>query len=208
MSDGYAAYKQVAKTHAITHLCCWAHVRRKFVEAQKAQPKGKTGRADLVISLIAKLYAVEKRHKASEIDPRHLARATDSVSTLQTLKAWLDKTQPQVPPTNTLGKAITYTLKYWSELTQYINNGAWPIDNNLAENAIRPFVIGRKAWLFSNSQRGATASANLYSLIETAKANEREPYQYLSWLFERLPTTAADDYEKLTPWNMPLAQNL
>ncbi len=69
-------------------------------------------------------------------------------------------------------------------------------------------MIGRKAWLFINSQRGATASANLYSLIETAKANEREPYQYLSWLFEMLPTTEADDYEKLMPWNMPLAQDL
>ena len=208
MSDGYAAYKQVAKTHAITHLCCWAHARRKFVEAQKAQPKGKTGRADLAISLIAKLYAVEKRHRASEIDTRQLARASDSVSTLQTLKAWLDKTQPQVPPTNTLGKAIAYTLKYWPELTQYTNNGAWPIDNNLAENAIRPFVIGRKAWLFSNSQRGATASANLYSLIETAKANGRGPYQYLSWLFKRLPTTEAEGYEQLMPWNMPLTQDL
>lgn len=150
--------------------------------------------------------SIERRSVGSSC--RHKARATDSVSTLQTLKAWLDKTQPQVPPTNALGKAIAYTLKYWPELTQYTNNGAWPIDNNLAENAIRPFVIGRKAWLFSNSQRGATASANLYSLIETAKANDREPYQYLSWLFERLPTTEADDYEKLMPWNMLLAQDL
>ena len=85
-----------------------------------------------------------------------------------------------------------------------LNDSPEPIDNNPAENAIRPFVIGRKAWLFSNSQRGATASAHLYSLIETAKANAREPYQYLSWLFERLPTTNADDYETLMPWNMPL----
>jgi hypothetical protein len=86
---------------------------------------------------------------------------------------------------------------------RYTENGNWPIDNNLAENAIRPFVIGRKAWLFSNSQRGATASANLYSLIETAKANHREPYQYLSWLFERLPTADLDDCDVLMPWNAP-----
>lgn len=206
MSDGYIAYKQFDHISGVTHLCCWAHTRRKFVEAQKAQPKGKTGRADLAISLIAKLYAVEKRHKGSDAEARQNARATQSVDTLQALKAWLDKTQPQVPPSNTLGKAIAYTLKYWTELTQYTRNGTWPIDNNPAENAIRPFVIGRKAWLFSNSQRGATASAHLYSLIETAKANGREPYQYLSWLFEKLPTSKTDDYEQLMPWNMPLMQ--
>ena len=78
---------------------------------------------------------------------------------------------------------------YWKELSRYIKNGACPIDNNPAENAIRPLVIGRKAWLLSNSQRGATASANLYSLIETAKANHCEPYQYPSWMLNRLPTT-------------------
>ena len=96
-----------------------------------------------------------------------------------------------------------YALEYWSELARYVENGAWPIDNNVAENAIRPFVIGRKAWMFSDSQRGATASANLYSLIETAKANGREPYRYLCWLFERLPSTPADELMALAPWNAP-----
>ena len=208
MSDGYAAYKQVAQENGLTHLCCWAHARRKFVEAQKAQPKGKTGRADRAINMIAKLYAVEKRTKNKSVEERQAARAEFSEDHLQDLKTWLDKTQQQVPPSNALGKAIAYTLKYWPELTRYIENGAWPIDNNVAENAIRPFVIGRKNWLFSNSQKGATASASLYSLIETAKANAQEPYQYLCWLFERLPSTASEDYEKLMPWNMPLVPNL
>jgi len=98
---------------------------------------------------------------------------------------------------------VNYTLKYWSELSRYIEDGRWPIDNNPAENAIRPFVIGRKNWLFSHSQRGAKASANLYSLIETAKANGKEPYRYLSWLFERLPGTNREDIDVLMPWNMP-----
>jgi len=208
MSDGYAAYKKVAQDNEITHLCCWAHARRKFMEAKKAQPKGKTGKADKAINLIAKLYAVEKRCKTSSTDERKAAREVDSVAELRSLKTWLDKTQRQVPPTNVLGKAIAYTLKYWPELTKYTGNGAWPIDNNVAENAIRPFVIGRKAWLFSNSQRGATASANLYSLIETAKANAQEPYQYLSWLFERLPTTDENEYENLMPWNMQLVPDV
>ena len=203
ISDGYEAYRKVARNSNITHLCCWAHARRKFVEAQKAQPKGKTGRADRAINMIAKLYAVEKRHKLSTDQERQLARADQSNKALDELKVWLEKTQMQVPPSNKLGKAIAYTLRYWSELIRYTDNAAWPIDNNVAENAIRPFVIGRKNWLFSNSQRGAKASANLYSLVETAKANNAEPYKYLSWLFERLPTTNQDDYESLMPWNMP-----
>jgi transposase len=120
------------------------------------------------------------------------------------LRAWLLKTEQQVTPKSAVGKAVNYTLKYWPELVRYTENGGWPIDNNVAENAMRPFSIGRKTWLFSNSQRGATASANLYSLIETAKANGREPYQYLSWLFERLPTADFNDCEALMPWNAPI----
>ena len=137
-----------------------------------------------------------------------MARATESTRILDGLNQWLEKTQHEVPPTRVQGKAINYTLKYWPELSRYHENGDWPIDNNVAENAIRPFVIGRKNWLFSNSQRGATASANLYSLIETAKANDREPYQYLSWLFERLPKTKPADYAELMPWEMPLVSDL
>lgn len=208
MSDGYTAYRQVAAKKQLIHLCCWAHARRKFVDAQKAQPKGKAGRADSALSLIAKLYAVEKRNKESDSETRQLARATESNRVLDDLKQWLEKAQREVPPARVLGKAINYTLKYWLELSRYTENGDWPIDNNVAENAIRPFVIGRKNWLFSNSQRGATASANLYSLIETAKANGREPYQYLSWLFERLPKTKPADYAELMPWKMPLVPDL
>ena len=128
------------------------------------------------MNFIAKLYAVEKQSKDSDAGQRYSHRQQYSVSTLEKLHAWLLKTQQQVPPKSAIGKAVNYTLNYWTELSRYTENGHWPIDNNLAENAIRPFVIGRKAWLFSNSQHGATASADLYSLIETAKANHREPY--------------------------------
>ena len=208
MTDDYTAYRHVATKKPLTHLCCWAHARRKFVDAQKAQPKGKAGRADSALSLIAKLYAVEKRHKDSDRETRQRARATESIRILGDLKQWLEKAQREVPPTRALGRAINYTLTYWPELSRYPDNGDWSIDNNVAENAIRPFVIGRKNWLFSNSQRGASASANLYSLIETAKANGREPYQYLSWLFERLPKTKPADYAELMPWRMPLVPDL
>jgi len=147
MSDGYKPYRLVAAKKKLTHLCCWAHARRKFVEAQKAQPKGKTGRADKALQLIAKLYAVEKRERYSDAATRHHTRQEESVPVLEQLKSWLEKTQQQVPPKNAIGKAVNYTLEYWPELSRYIDNGTWPIDNNTAENAIRPFVIGRKAWL-------------------------------------------------------------
>lgn len=204
MTDGYAAYRAVANANQLTHLCCWAHARRKFKDAKKAQPKGKTGKADMAISFIAKLYAVEKHSKDSDAAARHHSRQEKSVATLKTFQQWLKKTQQQVPPKTALGKAVHYTLEYWEELTRYTENGDWPIDNNTAENAIRPFVIGRKNWLFSNSQRGATGSANLYSLIETAKANGKEPYAYLSWLFEKLPDASQDELELLMPWNAPI----
>ncbi len=203
MSDGYPAYRIVAKHQGLIHLCCWAHSRRKFIDAQKAQPKGKTGKADMAINFIAKLYAVEKHTKDRDAAQRHHARQQTSGPVLEQFHAWLLKSQQQVPPKTALGKAVNYTLAYWPELSRYIENGRWPIDNNPAENAIRPFVIGRKNWLFSHSQRGAKASASLYSLIETAKANGKEPYRYLSWLFERLPGTSRENIEVLMPWNMP-----
>jgi len=203
MSDGYKPYREVAKAQNLTHLCCWAHSRRKFIDAQKAQPKGKTGKADMAINFIAKLYAVEKQTKDSDAATRHRTRQLTSVPALQQFHTWLLKSQQQIPPKTALGKAINYTLEYWPELSKYTENGEWPIDNNAAENAIRPFVIGRKNWLFSNSQRGAKASATLYGLIETAKANGKEPYSYLSWLFEKLPRTEIQNIESLMPWNMP-----
>jgi len=203
MSDGYKPYRAVAKDQGLTHLCCWAHSRRKFMEAQKAQPIGKTGKADMAVNFIGKLYGAEKQTKHSDAAQRHHARQQTSVPVLKQFHAWLLKSQQQVPPKTALGKAVNYTLAYWPELSRYTDNGAWPIDNNLAENAIRPFVIGRKNWLFSNSQRGAKASASLYSLIETAKANGKEPYHYLSWLFEKLPAVDRVNIEALMPWNMP-----
>ena len=203
MSDGYKPYREVAKVQNLTHLCCWAHSRRKFIDAQKAQPKGKTGKADMAINFIAKLYAVEKQTKDSDAATRHQTRQLTSVPALQQFHTWLLKSQQQIPPKTALGKAINYTLEYWPELSRYTDKGEWPIDNNPAENAIRPFVIGRKNWLFSNSQRGAKASATLYGLIETAKANGKEPYSYLSWLFERLPGADLHNVESLMPWNMP-----
>ncbi len=116
---------------------------------------------------------------------------------------WLEQLAPRVLPQSPLGKAIYYALGQWSKLTVFLTDGNVPIDNNRCENAIRPFVIGRKGWLFANTVNGAKASANLYSLVETCKANDVEPHAYLSILFERLPSLATvEHFDALLPWNM------
>jgi hypothetical protein len=103
---------------------------------------------------------------------------------------------------NALGKAISYLASNWSKLERYVEEGYLPLDNNAAERTIRPFVIGRKNWLFSDTPKGAKASAQLYSLVETAIANGQEPYTWLRHALERLPTaTSVEDYETLLPWN-------
>ena len=114
------------------------------------------------------------------------ARQSRSIPVLNELREWLDINLLVVPPKSTLGKAMNYLNKQWDKLTVYTTDGRLRIDNNLTENAVRPFVIGRKAWLFANSVAGANASANLYSLVETAKANGHEPYAYIKKVLTEL----------------------
>jgi transposase len=202
MTDDYAGYNAVAAQSGVERLACLAHARRKFIEAQKVQPKGKTGRADVALSLINKLYGIERDFKEASAEQRHQGRQQHSLPILAQLKAWLEKTQPQVTAQNALGKAVNYLASNWSRLERYVEGGHLPIDNNRAENAIRPFVIGRKNWVFSDTPKGATASAQIYSLVETAKANGREPYAYLRHILERLPqVNSVEGYEALLPWN-------
>ena len=200
MVDGYEGYSAVCSSNSITRLGCWAHARRKFVDAQRQQPKGKTGKADQALAFIQKLYRYEQLAKDKTADERYAIRQAQSKPEIDKLKKWLHKTQLNTPPKTTLGKAVSYLQNQWDRLTAYTESGAWPIDNNRAENAIRPFVIGRKNWLFANSQAGAHASANLYSLIETAKANKLEPYAYLKQVFTLLPQAKdLNDIDALLP---------
>jgi transposase len=209
MTDGYEGYNAIAQQDGIEHLCCWAHVRRKFVEAQRAQPKSKNtkssavGKADMALNYIGKLYGIEQRCHDDNIETRHQTRQQESVPLLNQLRAWLDKTLSTVLPSGKLGEALQYLHKYWKKLIRYTERGDLPIDNNRAENAIRPFVIGRKNWLFSDTPQGAHASAIIYSVIETAKANGLESYRYLRQVFQDLPAaTSVADIEALLPWNI------
>lgn len=204
-TDDYAGYNAACAENRITQLGCWAHARRKFIDAQKAASSKtkKTGKADVAINLIGKLYAIEKRLKALSPEEKYSTRQNESMPILTAIRQWLDKTLHSTLPKGLLGKALSYLEKNWTKLTVYTQDGRLCIDNNPAENAIRPFVIGRKNWLFSASVRGAKSSANLYGLIETAKANGLEPYAYLRHVFKELPkVTSVVDVEALLPWNV------
>jgi transposase len=206
MTDGYEGYNKLAKTEGIWHLVCWAHVRRKFVDAVKVQPKGARGHADHAVAMIGKLYGIEREHKDSTIEVRYAARQEKSIPVLDELHDWMEKMLPMVPPKSALGAALSYMSNYWNKLIRYTERGDLPIDNNRCENAIRPFVVGRKAWLFSDTPAGANASAIIYSLVETAKTNGVEPYTWLRHVLEHLPAAqTADEMDKLLPWNFHAA---
>lgn len=202
-TDDYAGYNSIVVENGITQLGCWAHARRKFIDAQKAGSKNKkAGKAEMAISFIRKLYAVEKQIAEQPPEDKHQARQQQAKPVLEELRAWLDKTLHSTLPKGLLGKALCYLDKNWDKLTVYIEDGRLNIDNNPAENAIRPFVVGRKNWLFSATVPGAKASANLYGLIETAKANNVDPYGYLRHVFKELPRAqTVEQIEQLLPWN-------
>lgn len=209
-TDGYAGYDFLDRLPHVFHAGCWAHARRKFMEADKGSGKGnKTGSVDIALSYIRKLYAVEHEGKKKAYAPEQMRilRQEKSKTILDDFYKWLSKKSLQVVPKSLLGVAVNYTLKQWTRLIEYCDHGEVTPDNNAAENAIRPFVVGRKNWLFAGTPAGATASACLYSLIETAKVNGLEPYKYLRYLFEKLPFAISEnDYGNLLPQSLSVAE--
>jgi transposase len=208
-TDGYAGYNAACLINNITQLGCWDHARRKFKDAQDAQPKPKkdkpykASKADHILGLINILYMIERQIKTLSAAEKFQQRCKRSLPVLKKLKAYLDDNQHKVPKDGLTGKAMTYLSNQWDKLMVYCSNGELSISNILAENAIRPFVIGRKAWLFSDTPKGAQASAIHYSLIETAKANGLEPYEYLTQVLKALPyADTVEKIEALLPWNI------
>jgi transposase len=206
-TDGYSGYDFLDREQEIEHIGCWAHARRKFKDIVKAQGKNrkKTGSADVALSYIGSLYRIEKEAKMNNLKPEEIyqKRQQKSLPILNEFRQWLLKRSTQTPPKGLLGKAISYALKQWARLVGYLQDGRLPMDNNAAENSIRPFVVGRKNWLFSGTPEGAAASAVLYSLVETAKANGLEPYSYFRYIFDKLPVAESlEDLETLLPWNL------
>ncbi|WP_232448856.1 IS66 family transposase, partial [Burkholderia ubonensis] len=157
------------------------------------------------LQLIGKLFAAESRSETWTTERRQRLRRRYSARVLDIIHALMLEQSPGVVPKSLLGKGLTYLRAQWPKLVRYVENGDWPISNNPCENAIRPFCVGRRGWLFSDTVDGANASANLYTLVETCKANGIDPYRYLTWLFQRLPlASTADDYDGLLPWKMPV----
>lgn len=201
-SDGYQAYSGLCSKNHLLHAGCWAHARRKFDEALKAQgSKSKSGKASKALLMIQKLYRVEILIKDLQPDDKRLARQEKAVPILNEMKRWLDQSIHQVTPSSLTGKALAYLLNQWSTLIVYVDDGNIEIDNNRIERAIRPFVIGRNNWMFSDTVQGAESSTRLYSLIETAKLNGLEPYRYLRHVFTELPKAhTVEEIEALLPW--------
>jgi transposase len=210
MTDGYDAYDKVSQLHQLVHLACWAHCRRYFHDALQALPKAQRGPDQLAarfIALIGKLYHVEAQAKRDGADLAELTRRRqrDSVPVLQDIEQLLLANVHTVLPKSLLGQALHYTAGQWHKLKRYVEDGRYSIDNNAQENAIRPFCVGRRNWLFADTVAGANASANLYSLLQTCRVNGIDGYRYLRALFKALPMAkTADDYAALLPWRIDL----
>ena len=169
----------------------------------KQKRSGKVSKADVALSKIRKLYAIEDNIKSQSPKGRYVQRQQLSLPLLKDLKSWLEKNIGKLPKDSLTYTAMYYTLNQWDSLIGYCENGHLRISNVLAENAIRPLAVGRRNWLFSDTPKGAQGSATCYSLIETAKANGLEPYDYLHQVLQHV--AAADSVEKLEallPWNI------
>ncbi len=207
-SDAFAGYDwSIASLADVVHVGCLAHIRRKFTDAANIGTTNASSARE-ALSLIGKIYAVERELAQWPRDERFRGeRERRARPALGKLHAWLQKKQPQVPPKTALGKAVAYALSQWPKMVRYLECEHLSPDTNRVENAIRPFVLGRKNWLFAGSPRGANASMILYSVIETAKANKVDPYWYLRALFEQLPTFNPNgNYDELLPWNIVIKE--
>lgn len=205
--DGYAGYNDLPD---ITLVGCWAHARRKFDEALKALPDEKRAAAVAAregLEFCNNLFAIERDLKDAPPDERYQIRQVRSRPVLDAFLAWLKSKKSQVLPKSSFGQAINYCLSQWDKLEAFLQDGRLELDNNRSERSIKPFVIGRKNWLFANTPRGAQASAIVYSIVETAKENGLNPFHYLSYLFEKLPNIDIDDknaLDELLPWSTTL----
>jgi len=216
ISDGLKTYDGLAEAWQLQHFGCLSHCRRYYVAAEKVgqSPTGRTLARVVIRDFIGALYGVERHIKALRerreqagqvfsLDEVLQIRQEKGVPIAAAFKKWLDEVGPGVTPTSALGKAIGYSISQWPKLVRYLDHPEIAPDNNRVEQAIRPFAVGRNAWMFCDTQGGARASANLYSLVLSARANGIEPLQYLTHIYTQIPAaTTVEQFEALLPWNV------
>jgi transposase len=201
-ADGYQGYHKLSEN--IRVVGCWAHARRKFDEALNALDKDarKGSLAATGECYCSRLFQLEETFAELPPEERYDKRLEQEKPVLDALLAWANETSGKAAPKSALGKALHYLLEQWPYLIRYLEDGRLELSNNRAERSIKPFVMGRKNWLFANTPAGAQSSAVIYSLIETAKESGLDPYRYLLWVLESAPALAQADEdwaEKLIP---------
>ena len=205
-ADGYQGYHKLPEN--IRVVGCWAHARRKFDEALQTLPKEmqKDSPAAIGECYCSRLFKLEQAFAELTPEERYEKRLEQAKPVLDALLSWANETQAKTAPKSALGKAIHYLLEQWPYLARYLEDGRLELSNNRAERSMKPFVMGRKNWLFANTPGGAQASAVIYSLIETAKENKLDPYKYLLWVLQSAPGLSETDAawaEQFTPANAP-----
>ena len=208
-TDDYSGYNSVEN---VTRVGCLAHARRYYTDALKALPKEaqiESTYAHAATKFFKEMFILEDKYKDFSPDERLSLRQSQLKPIFQAYLSWLQEVQPKVVPRSSLGKAISYSLSNWELLTNILRDGQCELSNNAAERQIKPFVIGRKNYLFCKSPHGAKASAISYSIVETAKLNGLNPFYYLKYLLEELPNTRLSDegsLDHLLPWSKTLPQ--
>lgn len=209
--DGYAGYNDLP---GVKLTGCWAHVRRRYDEAQKTLPADQRSKPTIAkegLEYCNRLFQIERGLKDATPEERYKARLEQSRPVVDAFSSWLHVQEEMVLPKSVLGHAVKYCLSQWDKLAMFLEDGHLEIDNNRSERSIKPFVLGRKNWIFSNTPRGARASAITYSIVETAKENGLNPFAYLEYLFTRMPNVNTKDPEalaQLLPWSDTLPDSV
>ena len=194
-TDGYAAYDQFSKRSDVATLCCMAHARRYFVESEKNDKE----RSTYALLAFQEIYNLEKQLKDFSAEERQTQRQEVIAPKLKALHHWMKEEYPKVTPKSPMGKALSYSMKRWNELTMFTTDGRLEIDNNKIENEIRPIALGRKNYLFAGTHESAQRIAMIYSLLASCKVNGVEPMQWLTRVLEELPNRTVNNIEDLLP---------
>lgn len=201
-ADAYAGYNELIGKEKATLVGCWAHARRKFVEAKDSDPL----RSHTALVFIKELYRIEKEWRKVEAETRATVRQAEALPLLKKFETWLREEHGRVLPKSPMGEAIGYALNQWESLVRYVEDGDLDIDNNFAERAMRHVVVGRKNWLFAGSDSGGKRAAIAFCLVATCKLHGIDPFEYLRDILEKLPSHPITRLQELLPHNWKAAR--